>query len=71
MGRLRWVLTAFAVGAAAAFALGLLRKRRLVEVTGYTPPVSATGPQAVPDPTPPEATAPDPLTTGGSQPPPT
>lgn len=55
MGRLRWVLAAFAVGAAAAFALGLLRKRRLVEVTGYTPPVSATGPQAVPDPTAPDA----------------
>lgn len=51
MHRARWVIAGFAVGAAAAFAVGLLRKRRLVAQTGYVPPVSATGPEAVPEPT--------------------
>ena len=50
MGRWRWLLAGFAVGAGVAFAVSLLRKRRLVEVTGYQPPVPATGPQAVLDP---------------------
>jgi hypothetical protein len=46
--RLRWILVGFALGAAAAFGAGLLRKRRLVALTGYQPPVSATGPHVVP-----------------------
>ncbi|MDH4352977.1 MAG: hypothetical protein OEW41_03240 [Actinomycetota bacterium] len=50
MIRLRWILSGFAVGAALAFVAGLLRKRRLVALTGYDPPVAATGPQAVPGP---------------------
>lgn len=49
MGRARWVLVGFAVGAAVAFGAGLLRKRRLVAQTGYLPPESATGPAAVPE----------------------
>lgn len=48
MSRIRWVVAGFAVGAAVAFAVGLFRKRRLVAQTGYVPPVSATGPAAVP-----------------------
>ncbi len=50
MIRLRWVLAGFAVGAGLAFGAGLLRKRRLVALTGYEPPVAATGPRAVPGP---------------------
>jgi hypothetical protein len=49
-GRTRWLVLGFAAGAATAFGAGLLRRRQLVARTGYVPPVSATGPRAVPDP---------------------
>jgi hypothetical protein len=43
----RWLVLAFAAGAATAFLAGLLRKRRLAQVTGYRAPEAAPGPRAV------------------------
>jgi len=50
MRRIGWLCVGFAAGAGVAFAVSLLRKRRLVATTGYRPPVSATGPRAVLEP---------------------
>ncbi|MFZ0322740.1 MAG: hypothetical protein WAN48_01255 [Actinomycetes bacterium] len=48
MRGLRWAVAGFGLGVLAAFAVSLLRRRRLVPTTGYVPPVAATGPHAVP-----------------------
>lgn len=46
---LRLLLLGFGLGAALAFAVSLLRARRLAQVTGYQAPVAAQGPAAVTD----------------------
>ena len=48
MRGLRWALVGFGLGVLAAFLASLMRRRRLVPMTGYLPPVAATGPAAVP-----------------------
>ncbi len=48
MKGLRWALVGFGLGLLVAFLASLVRRRRLVPVTGYVPPVAATGPSAVP-----------------------
>jgi len=49
MRSLRLVLLGFALGAGAAFAVSLIRRQRLADETGYTAPLAAEGPLAVPD----------------------
>ncbi len=40
------VITGFALGALAAFAVSLLRRPQPIDTTGYQPPTPADGPEA-------------------------
>jgi hypothetical protein len=44
---IRWVALAFLAAAGAAFMVSLLRQQRLGRRSGYEPPVSPEGPDAV------------------------